>query len=83
MTVGISMDDGGFAAVKPFWTQKQMPYPTVIGDESLSKQFGLTGMPFTLLLDKQGRIAVAHGGVLDRADFEHHIQQLLAEPAKL
>ena len=60
-----------------------MPYPTVIGDDALSKQLGLTGMPFTLLLDKQGRIAVAHSGVLDRADFEHHIQQLLAEPAKL
>ena len=83
VTIGISMDDGGFATVKPFWTQKQMPYPTVIGDEPLSKQLGLTGMPFTLLLDKQGRVAIAHGGVLDRADFEHHIQQLIAEPAKL
>ena len=81
--VGISMDDGGFAIVKPFWSEKRMPYPTVIGDEALSKQLGLTGMPFTLLLDKRGRIAIAHGGVLDRADFEHHIQQLLAEPSKL
>ncbi len=83
VTVGISMDDGGFATVKPFWANKQMPYPTVIGDDPLSKQLGLSGMPFTLLLDKQGRIAIAHAGVLDRADFEHHIQQLLAEPAKL
>lgn len=83
LIVGISMDDGGFATVKPFWADKQMPYPTVIGDDALSKQLGLTGMPFTLLLDKQGRIALAHGGVLDRADFDHHIQQLLAEPSKL
>ena len=78
VTLGISMDDGGFPAVEPFWVQKLMPYPTVLGDDALAKQLGLSGMPFTLLLDRQGRIAVAHAGVLDRADFEHHLQQLLA-----
>ena len=78
VTLGISMDDGGFKAVKPFWVAKSMPYPTVIGSEALGKQLGLSGMPYTLLLDRHGRIAIAHAGVLDRADFDHHIQQLLA-----
>lgn len=77
VTLGISMDDGGFKVVKPFWASKSMPYPTVIGSDALGKQLGLSNMPYTLLLDRQGRIAVAHAGVLDRADFEHHIQQLL------
>lgn len=76
-TLGISMDDGGFATVKPFWVRGQMPYPTVMGTEALSRQFVLTGMPFTLLIDRQGRIAIAHAGVLDRKDFDRHIQQLL------
>ncbi len=76
-TLGISMDDGGFTTVKPFWVKKQMTYPTVIGSEALTKQLGLTGMPFTLLIDRQGRIAIAHAGVLDRKDFDQHIQQLL------
>lgn len=76
--LGISMDDGGFNVVKPFWAAKSMPYPTVIGSEALGQRLGLSGMPFTLLLDRQGRIAIAHAGVLDRADFDRHIQQLLA-----
>ena len=76
-TLGISMDDGGFPAVKPFWMQKHMPYPTVVGNEALANSLGLKGMPFTLLIDRQGRVAVAHAGVLDRKDFDQHIQQLL------
>ena len=71
------MDARGFKVVKPFWTAKSMPYRTVIGSEALGKQLGLTGMPFTLLLDRHGRIAIAHAGVLDRGDFDRHIQQLL------
>lgn len=77
VTLGISMDDGGFNTVKPFWVAKSMPYPTVMGSEALGKQLGLTNMPFTLLLDRHGRIAIAHSGVLDREDFDRHIQQLL------
>lgn len=76
-TLGISMDDGGFPTVKPFWAQKHMPYPTVVGNEALANSLGLKGMPFTLLIDRHGRIAIAHAGVLDRADFDRHIQQLL------
>ncbi len=78
-TLGISMDDGGFPTVRPFWSGKHMPYPTVIGNDAFAKQFGLRGMPFTLLIDRQGRIAIAHAGVLDRADFDRHLQTLLAE----
>ena len=77
-TLGVSMDDGGFPVVKPFWTKQAMPYPTVIGNDALAKQLGLTGMPFTVLLDRRGRVALTHAGVLDREDFDHHIQQLLA-----
>ncbi len=77
ITLGISMDDGGFTTVKPFWVKQQMSYPTVLGSEALTKQFGMTGMPFTLLIDRQGRVAIAHAGVLDRKDFDQHIQQLL------
>ena len=77
VTVGISMDDGGFNVVDPFWRQKQMPYSTVIGNDSLSKKLGLSGMPYTLLIDQQGRGAITHAGVLDRGDFDQHIQEVL------
>ncbi len=77
ITLGIAMDDGAFPVVKPFWTQKHMPYPTVVGNEALANSLGLKGMPFTLLIDREGRVAIAHAGVLDRNDFDQHIHELL------
>lgn len=84
--IGVSMDEDGWKTVKPFLAKKiddetggmiAMQYPIVIGSDSLAKRFGLTQMPMTLLIDKQGRIAVSHTGVVDKADFERHIQMLL------
>lgn len=84
--IGVSMDEGGWKTVKPFLAKKiddetggmiAMQYPIVIGSDSLAKRFGLTSMPLTLLIDKEGRIAVSHSGVVNKADFEHHIQTLL------
>ena len=54
-----------------------MSYQTVIGSQALAEQMGLSGMPFTLLIDREGRVAIAHSGVLDREDFDRHIQELL------
>ena len=75
--VGVSMDDGGPEMVKTFLAQKGIAYPVVIGNEALGDRFGLQSMPLTLLIDKGGRIAVSHGGIVNKASFEEHIQSLL------
>ena len=54
-----------------------MQYPVVLGSEGMAKQYNLTSMPMTLLIDKEGRIAVSHTGMVDKANFERHIQELL------
>jgi peroxiredoxin len=54
-----------------------MKYPVVIGNDALAKQYNMTSMPMTLLIDREGRIALSHTGVVNKADFESHIQQLL------
>jgi peroxiredoxin len=84
--IGVSMDDDGWKAVKPFLAQNRDPetggntamrYPVVIGNETLAKQYNLTSMPMTLLIDRQGKIALSHTGVVNKDDFEGHIRQLL------
>lgn len=75
--IGVSMDDKGMKVVKPFLAQKNMEYPVVIGSETLAKRYNLESMPLTLLIDRQGRIAVSHAGVVDKGNFESHIQALL------
>jgi peroxiredoxin len=84
--IGVSMDDDGWKSVRPFLAKKiddetggniAMQYPVVIGTEALGKRYNLTNMPMTLLIDREGRIAVAHAGMVDRDSFESNIRSLL------
>jgi cytochrome c biogenesis protein CcmG/thiol:disulfide interchange protein DsbE len=84
--IGVSMDEDGWKTVKPFLALEKDPetgghtamkYPVVIGSDSLAKQYQLTGMPMTLLIDREGRIAVSHSGMVDKDDWESKIRSLL------
>lgn len=86
--IGVSMDEKGWAAVRPFLDKKRddetggmiaMQYPVVIGNDALAGRFGLTSMPMTLLIDREGKIAVSHTGVVDKDNFESNLRQLLKE----
>jgi hypothetical protein len=73
------MDDQGRQVVKPFLIQKHMEYPVVIGSEALAKKYYLESMPLTLLIDRAGRIAVSHAGIVNKESFEGYIKALLLE----
>ena len=73
--VGVSMDDDGWKSVRPFLAKGidtetggniAMRYPVVIGNQDLARQYHLTQMPMTLLIDRTGRIALSHTGVVDK-----------------
>ena len=75
--IGVSMDEEGMKVVKPFLAQKNIQYPVVIGNDELAKLYNLTSMPMTLLIDRDGKIAVSHTGIVDKGSFESDIQSLL------
>ncbi|MFZ0593710.1 MAG: TlpA disulfide reductase family protein [Bryobacteraceae bacterium] len=75
--IGVSMDEEGMKVVKPFLRQKGIEYPVVIGNEALAQRYDLTSMPMTLLIDRTGKIAVSHTGVVDKEGFKSHIRELL------
>ncbi|HKW87988.1 MAG TPA: TlpA disulfide reductase family protein [Candidatus Acidoferrales bacterium] len=77
--IGVSMDDGGWNVVKPFIASKKMNYPVVLNANDVDKQYRLSAMPMAVLIDKQGRIADSHSGVVDKAKWEAEIKSLLAE----
>jgi peroxiredoxin len=79
--IGVSMDDGGMAVVKPFLAPHHMDYPVVIGNENLASRYDLRNMPVTVLIDRSGRIAAAHAGIVDKQNFESLIKALLREHA--
>jgi cytochrome c biogenesis protein CcmG/thiol:disulfide interchange protein DsbE len=83
VVVGISLDDDGWKSVKPWIKEKKVNYPIVIGNEGLGKQYGLgDGMPLTALVDREGRIADSHTGVVEKTATQQKIRDLLQESLK-
>jgi peroxiredoxin len=80
--IGVSMDDDGWKSVRPFLREHQFNYPVVIGNQYLAKVYGVDSMPVTLLIDRQGKTADSHSGVVNKDGFEREIQTLLQERAK-
>ena len=85
--LGISMDDDGWKSVRPYVVSHKINYPVMIGSEVVSQQFGdIESLPTSFLVDRQGRIAAVHVGLIDKRDYLHEIIKLMddaqAGPAK-
>ena len=76
--IGVSMDDG-WNTLKPFLATAKIPYRIVLGDESTAKSYKIENMPDTFLIDRKGNIAASYTGIVDRANLEANIQQMLAQ----
>ena len=77
--LGISFDDDGWKAVKPYLEVKRINYPVMIGNDPVSDTYGVGSLPTTLLIDKEGRIAVTHVGLCGKNDYLAEIKTLLDE----
>lgn len=75
--IGVSYDEEGWEVVRPFLDEQKVNYPVVLGDERLSTQYDVTALPKTLLIDREGKIAVTHVGLVEKGKFEKQIQALL------
>lgn len=79
--LGISMDDG-WDVVRPFLTRMNVNYRTLLGDEMVAEMYGgVASLPTTFLIDREGRIASAHLGLVSKSVYENEIEQLLSAPA--
>jgi cytochrome c biogenesis protein CcmG/thiol:disulfide interchange protein DsbE len=79
--IGIAMDDDGWSVVKSWIREKGVNYPIVIGNAQLGSEYGLLGMPLTVLIDREGRIADVRSGMIKKLATEKQIASLLTEPS--
>jgi peroxiredoxin len=77
--IGVSMDEDGWKSVKPFLEKTPMNYSVVVGNPDLAKLYGVDSMPMTLLIDRDGKIAASHVGMVDKDAFESEIQKLVGK----
>ena len=76
--VGISMDEDGWEAVKPYIEAKKVNYRVVLGDDKTAQLYGgVESLPTTFLIDAEGKIASIHVGLVSKDVYDGEIQQLL------
>jgi peroxiredoxin len=78
--VGVSMDDDGWKAVKPYISSAKMNYPVVVGNDKMADSFGgVDAMPTTFIIDKNGNIAASHTGLVSKEDYRQEILALMGK----
>src|SRR6266404_3961717 len=76
--LGISMDDDGWESVKPYLEQRKINYRVMIGTEEVSAQYGgVDSLPTTFIIDREGRIAAVHVGLISKSEYKDDILNLL------
>lgn len=79
--IGIAMDEDGWDSVKPYIEQHKMNYRIVVGNDQVSQLFGsVDSLPTTLMIDREGRIASMHIGLVAKNTYVKEIEQLLEAP---
>lgn len=76
-TIGISMDSDGWTSVRPYLKEKPIAYTIVIGNDATAKEFHVTAMPVTVLIDREGKIAATHAGIVAKSTYQSEIESLL------
>ena len=79
--LGVSMDEPGWDIVRPFLDKQPVNYRIALADTAeRAAPFGpMNILPKTWLVDRNGRIAAEHIGLVNRDAIENEIQQLLSE----
>jgi peroxiredoxin len=76
--VGISMDEDGWSAIKPYIAEHKVNYRVLLGNDSVSQLYGgVDSLPTTFLLDRAGKVAYVHVGLAGKNEYLNEIQTLL------
>ncbi len=54
--IGMNMDKGDIDVVRRFAKSMDIPYPVLVTPHEVSKAYGVTGLPTTIIVDREGKI---------------------------
>lgn len=76
--IGVSVDEDGWDAVRPFLEARQVNYPVVVSTPEVEMKYGgVEALPMSFLIDRDGLIASTHVGLVTKKTYEEEIRQLL------
>lgn len=62
VVVGVGLDEGGVRVLRPFAEENGVTYPILIGNRTVQAAYGVTGIPTTFMIGRDGRVAAKHVG---------------------
>lgn len=62
VVVGVGLDEGGAGVLKPYAEANGVTYPILVGHRGVQDAYGVTGIPTTFFIGRNGRIASKHVG---------------------
>ncbi len=80
--VGVSMDEDGWSAIKPFIAEHKVNYRILLGNDSVGELYGgVDSLPTTFIIDRDGHFAFPpHVGLAAKNEYLSEIQSLLGTP---
>jgi peroxiredoxin len=82
--LGVAFDDDGWTMVKPYISEHKINYPVMIGNDDLDKAYGgVESLPTTYVIDRGGRVASKHVGLVSKSTYQEEIVRLLQAPKGL
>jgi cytochrome c biogenesis protein CcmG/thiol:disulfide interchange protein DsbE len=76
--LGVSMDDEGWEIVRPYLERAKINYRVLLGTDSVAQLYGgVDSLPTSFLIDRQGRVASVHVGLVGKNEYQADINQLL------
>lgn len=84
--VGVATDERNSTEIPPavlrFVKTLQVDYPVAITAPMSQLAYAMDGLPTTILVDREGRVAQTYVGALNEAGFRTDVDALLKEPAE-
>jgi thiol-disulfide isomerase/thioredoxin len=79
--VGISVDEKGWKVVKPYVEDKSngINYTILHDNIDLTVMYKIQLMPKTVLIDRDGKVASIHNGIVEKDSFENEIKAVLGK----
>ena len=79
--LGISEDEDGWQAVKPFVAREKLNYRVMIATEMVGQLYGgVDRLPTSFIIDREGRVASSHVGLVSMGTYRKEILALLGSP---
>jgi peroxiredoxin len=79
--LGVSMDEDGWKSVKPYIEDRHINYRVLMGTEETAAIYGnVESLPTTFVIDREGKIASVHIGLVSKSTYQEEITKLLDAP---